>query len=73
MASVEADFAAIDNNLARAQAGIAQRDEQRALVRAERERAAIDEPAVHADVQAGLEADAIAAKAEADQDADIEI
>ena len=56
MASLEADFAAIDDNLARAQAGIAQRDEQRDLERAERERAAVDEPAVHAEAQAGPEA-----------------
>jgi type IV secretory pathway VirD2 relaxase len=71
MASAEADFAAIDASLARAQAGIAQRDEQRALVRAERERAAVDEPAVDVDVQAGLEVGA-SAKAEAD-DAELEI
>jgi hypothetical protein len=47
--------------------------EQRPLELAERERAAVDEPVVHADVQAGLEADASAVKAEVDQDADIEI
>jgi hypothetical protein len=45
--------------------------EQRAQERAERERAAVDEPVVHADVQAGLEA-AADAKAEAD-DAELEI
>ena len=73
IASVEADFAAIDSHLARAQAGIVERDNQRALERTERERAAIDEPVVHADVQAGLEADATALRAEADQDADLEI
>ena len=43
-----------------------------ALERAERERAAVDEPVVHADVQAGLEA-AVDTKAEADQGANLEI
>jgi hypothetical protein len=73
MAAAEAAFGVIDDNLARAQAGIAQRDEQRDLERAERERAAVDEPVVHTDVQAGVEAEAIAAKAEADSDPDLEI
>jgi hypothetical protein len=73
MASVEADFASIDHNLTRVQAGIAQRDAQLALERTERERAAVDEPVAHAAAQAGQEADATAAKAEADQDADLEI
>jgi hypothetical protein len=73
MASVDADFAAIDDSLARARAGIAQRDEQRALERAGRQRAAVDEPVVHADVQAGLEATTTADHAEADSDADLEI
>lgn len=36
---------------ARPQAGIAERNEQRALEHAERERAAVDEPVVQADVQ----------------------
>jgi hypothetical protein len=63
MASVEADFAAIDDNLARSQAGSAQRDEQRDLEHAG--------PVVPAEVQAGLEA-AATAKAEAD-DAELEI
>jgi hypothetical protein len=48
------------------------RDEQRALERAERERAAVDRPVVHTDVQAGSEAH-VDGKAEADQDADLEI
>ena len=72
MASVDADFAAIDDSLARARAAIAQRDEQRALERAERERAAVNEPAAHAGLQAGLEA-APAARASADQEPDLEI
>jgi hypothetical protein len=72
MASVEADFTAIDANLARAHAGIVQRDQQRNLERAERERSAADEPVVHLAAQAELDADA-AAKAEPDQDADLEI
>jgi hypothetical protein len=73
MASVDADFAAIDENLARARAGIVQRDEQRALQHAERERAAVDEPAARPEMQAGLDAAAAAARAEADYDADLEI
>lgn len=72
MASVDADFAAIDDSLARARAAIAQRDEQRALQRAERERAAVNKPAAHAGIQAELDA-AASAQAEADQDADLEI
>jgi hypothetical protein len=52
MASIEAGFAAIDDNLARAQSGDAQLDGQRARERAERERAAINEPVIRAEPQA---------------------
>ena len=38
-----------------------------------RDRAAVDEPVMHGDVQAELEADAAIEKAELDQDADLEI
>jgi len=72
MAYVEADFAAIDGNLARAQAGAEQLAEERAHNQAERGRAAVDEPVMHVDGRAELEAAAIE-KAEADQDADLEI
>jgi hypothetical protein len=41
--------------------------------RAERERAAVDEPVVGADARADLEAAAAIEKAEGDQDADFEI
>jgi hypothetical protein len=41
--------------------------------RAERERAAVDEPVVGADVRADLKAAAAIEKAEGDQDADFEI
>jgi hypothetical protein len=47
--------------------------EKRAHDQAERERAAVDEPVMQPDVQARLEADATADRAEADGDADLEI
>jgi hypothetical protein len=77
MASVEADMSPtggseFEANLARAQAGIVQRDEQLARDRAERERAAIDEPVSYAEAQPELEAVATADRAEAD-DIDLEI
>jgi hypothetical protein len=76
--SVEADLAAINDsafneNLARARAGTEQLAEKRAHDQAERERAAVDEPVMQPDVQARLEADATADRAEADGDADLEI
>jgi hypothetical protein len=46
---------------------------KRARDQAERERAAIDEPVIHAEAQTELEAAAAADKAEADTDADLEI
>jgi hypothetical protein len=77
MASADADMAAIsrsefDDNLARAQAGAEQLAAQRARDQAERDRAAIDEPASHAETDASLEADAAADRAEV-KDADLEI
>jgi hypothetical protein len=73
MATVEADFAAIDDNLTRAQAGGEQLADERARNQAERDRAAVDEPVMTAGTQAELEAAAAIDKAEADQDADLEI
>jgi hypothetical protein len=77
MASADATMAAIsrsefDDNLARAQAGAEQLAARRAHDQAERDRAAIDEPVSHAEVDASLEATAAADKAEAD-DVDLEI
>jgi hypothetical protein len=62
-----------DDNLARAQAGAERLAEKRANDQAERDRAAVDEPVMQADAQAELEATAAIDKAEADQDADLEI
>lgn len=78
MATIDAEPAAIDDStfdedLARAQAGAERLAEQRARDHAGRDRAAVDEPAMHGDVQAELEADAAIEKAELDQDADLEI
>jgi hypothetical protein len=77
MASAGADMAAIsrsefDGNLARAQAGAERLAAQRAHDQAERDRAAIDEPASHAETDASLEADVAADRAEV-KDADLEI
>jgi len=69
MASVDADFAGIDDSLGRGRAGI----KQRGLARAECERAAVYEPVIHADMQAELGATAAVAEAEPDHDADLEI
>ena len=78
MASVDADMAAVDSsefddNLARARTGAKQLAEKRARDQAERERAAVDEPVMQADVQARLEASATTDHPEADSDADLEI
>jgi hypothetical protein len=77
MASADADMTAIscrefDDNLDRAQAGAEQLAAQRARDRAERDRAAIDEPVSYAEADASLEATATAARAEV-EDADLEI
>jgi hypothetical protein len=77
MATVDADLAAadptFDDNLARAQAGAERLAEQRAHDQTERGRAAVNEPVIQTDTQAELEAAAVIAKAEADQDADLEL
>jgi len=73
MASVEAGFAAIDGNLARAQAGAERLTEKRVHDQAGRGRAAIDEPVIYASAQAKLEAAATAEKAETGPDAGLEI
>jgi hypothetical protein len=72
VATANAD-STFDDNLARAQAGAERLAEKRANDQAERDRAAVDEPVMQADAQAELEATAAIDKAEADQDADLEI
>ena len=66
------DDSTFDENLARAQVGAELMAEKRAHDQAERDRAAVDEPVMQMDTQADIEAAALS-KAEADQDADIEI
>jgi hypothetical protein len=63
----------VDDNLARAQVGAEHLAEKRARDQAERNRAAVDEPVMHADIQAGIEGAASIEKPGADRDADLEI
>jgi hypothetical protein len=77
MARVDAELAAndttFDDNLARAKAGAERLAEQRARGQAERDRAAVDEPVTQATTQVELDAAAVVDKAEASQDADLDI